>query len=86
MDFVNQYLAKNQVKMITIAEDKSNEMFKYKAIVETLDGNKVHLVLPQVENFLYKLDLTQREMNKVPNEFVPVKYANEASLSASNSN
>ena len=46
MDFVNQYLAKNQVKMITIAEDKSNEMFKYKAIVETLDGNKVHLVLP----------------------------------------
>lgn len=80
MDFVNQYLAKNQVKMITIAEDKSSEMFKYKAIIETLDGNKVHLVLPQVENFLYKLDLAQREMGKVPNEFVPVKYANEASM------
>lgn len=80
MDFVNQYLSKNQVKMITIAEDKSSEMFKYKAIVETLDGNKVHMVLPQVENFLYKLDLAQREMGKVPNEFVPVKYANEASM------
>jgi hypothetical protein len=32
-----------------------------------------------VENFLYKLDLAQREMGKVPNEFVPVKYANENS-------
>ena len=44
----------------------------------------MHLVLPQVENFLYKLDLAQREMGKVPNEFVPVKYANEASLTESN--
>jgi len=35
MDFVNQYLSKNVVKMITITEDKSNDMFKYKAIVET---------------------------------------------------
>ncbi len=26
---------------------------------------------------MYKLDLAQREMGKVPNEFVPVKYANE---------
>lgn len=70
--------------MITIAEDKSSEMFKYKAIIETLDGNKAHLVLPQVENFLYKLDLAQREMGKVPNEFVPVKYANEASMQTNN--
>jgi hypothetical protein len=29
-----------------------------------------------VENFLYKLDLAQREMGKSPQEFVPVKYAN----------
>jgi len=84
MDFVNQYLSKNQVKIITITEDKSSDMFKYRAVVETLDGNKVHLVLPQVENFLYKLDLAQREMGKVPNEFVPVKYANEASLTENN--
>ena len=70
--------------MITIAEDKSSEMFKYKAIIETLDGNKVHLMLPQVEKFLYKLELAQREMGKVPNEFVPVRYANEASLQTNN--
>jgi len=72
--------------MITITEDKSSDMFKYKAIVETLDGSKVHLVLPQVENFLYKLDLAQREMGKVPNEFVPVKYASEASLTSNSAN
>jgi len=36
------------------------------------------LVLPQVENFLYKLDLAQREMGKSPQQFVPVKYANTA--------
>ena len=43
--------------MITISEDKDNsEIFKFKAEVETLDGKKVHLTLPQVENFLYKLD------------------------------
>jgi hypothetical protein len=46
MDFVNQYLSKNQVKMITISEDKSSDTFKYRAEVETLDGKKVHLVLP----------------------------------------
>jgi AFG3 family protein len=85
MDFVNQYLSKNQVKMITITEDKTSEMFKYKAVVETLDSKKVHLVLPQVENFLYKLDLAQREMGRVPNEFVPVKYASEASMTQNNS-
>jgi len=67
LDFINQYLSKNQIKMITIAEDKSNDMFKYRAEIETLEGKHVHLVLPQVENFLYKLDLAQREMGKVPN-------------------
>jgi len=30
-----------------------------------------------VENFLYKLDLAQREMGKMPNDFVPVKYSSE---------
>jgi hypothetical protein len=37
------------------------------------------MVLPQIENFLYKLDLAQREMGRMPNEMVPVKYANENS-------
>jgi AFG3 family protein len=62
--------------MITISEDKSSDMFKYRAQIDTIDGKRVHLVLPQVENFLYKLDLAQREMGKGPQEFVPVKYAN----------
>jgi hypothetical protein len=84
LDFVNQYLSKNVIKMITITEDKSADMFKYKAIVETHDGKKVHLVMPNVENFLYKLDHAQREMGKTPKEFVPVKYASEASLSEGN--
>lgn len=64
--------------MITISEDKASDMFKFRAEVETQDGSKVHLVLPQVENFLYKLDLAQREMGKSPQEFVPVKYANSS--------
>jgi len=46
MDFVNQYLSKNQVSMITISEDKNSDMFKFRAEIETLDGKAVHLVLP----------------------------------------
>jgi hypothetical protein len=65
--------------MITISEDKQSDMFKFRAQVETRDGKRVHLVLPQVENFLYKIDLAQREMGKTPQEFVPVKYANQTS-------
>ena len=76
IDFINQYLAQNQCTMITISEDKSSDMFKYRAQIDTIDGKRVHLVLPQVENFLYKLDLAQREMGKNPADFVPVKYAN----------
>ena len=30
--------------------------------------------MPAVENFLYKLDLAQRELGRDPNNFVPVKY------------
>ena len=78
IDFINKYLAQGQCTMITISEDKSSDMFKFRAQIDTIDGKKVHLVLPQVENFLYKLDLAQREMGKSPNDFVPVKYANEA--------
>lgn len=66
IDFINQYLAQNQCTMITISEDKSSDMFKYRAQIDTVDGKRIHLVLPQVENFLYKLDLAQREMGKSP--------------------
>lgn len=60
--------------MITLCEDKNNASYKYRAVVETTEGDKVHLVLPQVENFLMKLDMAQREMGKDPSQFVPIKY------------
>ncbi len=43
--------------MITLCEEKNNTSYKYRAVVQTFDGEKVHLVLPQVENFLMKLDM-----------------------------
>ena len=54
-------------------------MFKFRAIIDTYEGKKVHLVFPQIENFLYKLDLAQREMGKSPQEMIPVKFSNLAS-------
>lgn len=78
MDFINQYLAQNQVTMITISEDQGSDTFKYRAAIDTVSGKKVYMVLPQVENFLLKLDLAQREMGKSPAEFAPVKYANSS--------
>lgn len=74
MDFVQNYLAKGQVEMITLCEDKSGSSFKYRANIQTISGETYHLVLPQVENFLYKLDLAQREMGRDPSTFVPIKY------------
>ena len=32
------------------------------------------MVMPQIENFLYKLDQSQRDLGKDPASFVPVKY------------
>lgn len=66
MDFVHNYLSQNKVEMITLCENKNNLSYKYRAIIETTEGAKVHLVLPQVENFLMKLDMAQREMGKDP--------------------
>jgi hypothetical protein len=43
--------------MITLCEDKSGDNFKYRANIDTISGQKFHLVLPQVENFLYKLEM-----------------------------
>lgn len=64
--------------MVTISEDASSDMFKFRAQIETQDGGKVHLVLPQIENFLFKLDQAQRELGRSVNEFVSVKYASSA--------
>lgn len=52
--------------MITLCEEKNNASYKYRAVVQTFEGDKVHLVLPQVENFLMKLDMAQREQGKDP--------------------
>lgn len=73
-DFVNLHLVKNDVAMITLSENKDNSSFKFKATITTTNGAKYHIVLPQVENFLYRLDQTQREMGRDPANFVPVKY------------
>lgn len=73
-DFVNNYLSKGLVTMITLEENRDNSSFKFKATLNTSDGSSYHINLPQVEGFLYKLDQTQREMGKEPANFVPVKY------------
>jgi len=46
MEFVNQYLTKSKVKMITVSQDKTNEMFQYRAEIVCQDDEKVYLVLP----------------------------------------
>lgn len=78
VEFINEYLLKNNVKMVTITKDKGQESFHYKALVETLDGQTYYITLASVDNFLAKLDLTQREMGKSPNDFIPVKYASNS--------
>ena len=50
--------------MITITEERGSSNFKFRAVIELEDGNKKHVTLPQVENFLHKIDLVQREMGK----------------------
>jgi hypothetical protein len=64
--------------MVTIKEDKAGEVFKYRAEVELVDGNFVHIILPNVQHFLNSLQHTQAQMGKSPLEMVPIKYASEA--------
>ena len=45
-EFINTYLAQNKCTMITISEDKSSDTFKFRAVIDTNDGKKVHMVLP----------------------------------------
>lgn len=67
--------------MITIQEDKAGEVFKYKAIVELIDGKKFYIILPNVQHFLNNLGQTQQQMGKGPLEMIPIKYANDAQAS-----
>lgn len=76
MDFLNNYLLKNNVKEINITKDRRSEVFNYRADVYTHDGKKFYMILGSYESFLAKLDMVQREMGKQPHEFIPVKYTN----------
>jgi AFG3 family protein len=75
MDFINNYLQKDLVEMITITEERGSSNFKFRAVMDLQDGSKKHVTLPQVENFLHKIDLVQRDMSKDVSQFVPLKYA-----------
>lgn len=78
MDFLNNYLLKNNVKEINITKDRRSEVFNYRAEVVTMSGEKYYMILGSYESFLAKLDLVQREMGRSPQEFIPVKYTNQS--------
>ena len=78
MDFLNNYLLKNNVKEINITKDRRSEVFNYRAEVVTNSGEKLYMVLGSYESFLAKLDMVQREMGRNPAEFIPVKYTNQS--------
>lgn len=80
-EFIRDYLAPNRIEMITISEHDNSETFKFRAQIQTAGEKKAHLILPQVEGFLMKLDQAQREMGRQVSEYVPVKYANKADMS-----
>ena len=65
-------------------KDKRSDVFNYRADIETMEGLKFYVTLGSVDNFLAKIDLIQREMGKAPQDFVPLKYANENDESNSN--
>lgn len=75
MDFLNNYLLKNNVKVINITKDRRSEVFNYRAEVTTFQDEKFYMTLGNYENFLAKLDMVQREMGRQPEEFVPVAYS-----------
>jgi CRISPR/Cas system-associated exonuclease Cas4 (RecB family) len=64
MDFLNNYLLKNNIKEITITKDRRSEVFNYRAEITTMSGEKYYMVLGSYESFLAKLDMVQREMGR----------------------
>ena len=47
-----QMMQQKRVSMITFTEDRGNSNFKYRAIIETNDGDETFfLTMPQVNNF-----------------------------------
>jgi hypothetical protein len=57
LEFLNEYLLKNNVKEINIHKDRKSEVFNYRAEITTQDGQKLYLVLGSYDTFLAKLDM-----------------------------
>ena len=57
MDFLNNYLLKNDVKEISITKDRRSEVFNHRAEILTHSGQKYYMTLGSFENFLAKLDM-----------------------------
>lgn len=57
MDFLNNYLLKNNVKEINITKDRRSEVFNYRAEIVTMSGEKFYMILGSYESFLAKLDM-----------------------------
>jgi ATP-dependent Zn protease len=78
MEFLNNYLLKDNVKEIWITKDRRSEVFNYRAELVTNSGERFYMTLGSYETFLAKLDMVQREMGRQPHEFIPVKYTNQS--------
>lgn len=57
MEFLNEYLLKNNVKEIAITKDRRSETFNYRAEILTKNDEKFYMTLGSYENFLAKLDM-----------------------------
>lgn len=56
MQFLNDYLLKNQISEIKISKDPRSEVFNHRASINTTDGERLYMVLGSQESFLAKLD------------------------------
>jgi len=45
-ELVQQHLQHNDIKMITLCEDKTGTTFKFRAQIESHKGERIHLILP----------------------------------------
>lgn len=45
-ELVQNYLQNNDISLINLCEDKTGTTFKFRAQIETISGERIHLVLP----------------------------------------
>lgn len=45
MTFLNDHLLKNQIKEIKISKDRRSEVFNHRAEIDTIDGQRLYMVL-----------------------------------------